>query len=475
MYSASAGVAIGPPWQSTMTSPRTAFAAVARASISGGQPRPLLEDVRFADFSPDGSEMAVVRRVDGKVRLEYPVGKVLYESPWILADVRVSPDGERVATASFGGSGSSIEIGAIDRAGKVGRLGLVSGQVSELSFDHLSWSPDGREIWFRSFDAASRNTIYAIDLKGNKRVVARLPGRVQLNDVGSDNRMLLSIGTGRLGIRGVGPGETVERDLSCLESSELRGITPDGRMILANILGESGGAKGSIYWRMTDGSPPVRLGDGAAFGISPDGKWVTGYSSRDTKQRKYVLMPTGPGEEFSPDMKQLPQKFGIVLGWLAGEGNYLVGAPSAANKWQLFAWNRASGAVHPASEDNMEDAIPVIAPDGKQVIMPHNTRGWLVCNSDTGACNPIPGLSKHDQPAGWRADNRTVYVTTHHDENRSLMVSLVEVGTGKRSEWKMLHPTVPVDSVQNLAVTPDGRAYAYNYSYGRSDLYLARQ
>ena len=61
----------------------------------------------------------------------------------------------------------------------------------------------------------------------------------------------------------------------------------------------------------------------------------------------------------------------------------------------------------------------------------------------------------------------------HHDENRALMVSLVDVVTGKRSEWKMIHPSIPVDSVHNLAVTPDGRAYAYNYSYGRSDLYLA--
>ena len=41
----------------------------------------------------------------------------------------------------------------------------------------------------------------------------------------------------------------------------------------------------------------VRLGDGLSFGISPDGKWVTGYASREAAKRMYVLMPTGPGEE----------------------------------------------------------------------------------------------------------------------------------------------------------------------------------
>ena len=148
---------------------------LARASLSGGQPRALLENVRFADWSPDGSEMAVVRKVGENLRLEYPIGKVLFESQWILAPIRVSPDGQRVAIATFGGNGSSIMIGTVDRAGKGERLGLVSGQVSDLSFDDMSWSADGREILFRSFDAGTRNTIFAIDLKGNRRVVPDSP------------------------------------------------------------------------------------------------------------------------------------------------------------------------------------------------------------------------------------------------------------------------------------------------------------
>jgi eukaryotic-like serine/threonine-protein kinase len=78
---------------------------LARGTLAGGQPRPLLENVRFADWSPDGSEMAIVRRVGEKLRLEYPIGKVLFESQWILGDVRVSPDGQRVAFATFGSGG----------------------------------------------------------------------------------------------------------------------------------------------------------------------------------------------------------------------------------------------------------------------------------------------------------------------------------------------------------------------------------
>ena len=295
----------------------------------------------------------------------------------------------------------------------------------------MSWSADGREIWFRSFDAATRNTIFAIDLKGNKRVVSSLPGRVQLNDVGPDGRMLLSIGTGRLGVRGVAPGETVEHDLSSLESSELRGLTPDGRIVLMNITGESGGAKGSIYWRMTDGSPPVRLNDGVAFAISPDGKWVTGYSSRDTKQRRYVLMPTGAGEEVAVEFPNLPAKTGIVLGWLAGEGNYLVGGLSQAKKWQLFSWNRPSNSLKPASEDAMEDAAAgdragrPARPDAARRVR----AGWSATPPPPHAGRSPASRSTTSRSAGDR-DNRSIYVSTHHDENRALMVSVVDTKTG---------------------------------------------
>ena len=53
---------------------------LARIPIAGGTPRELLEQTESADWSPDGSELAVSRWVEGKCRLEYPIGHVLYES-----------------------------------------------------------------------------------------------------------------------------------------------------------------------------------------------------------------------------------------------------------------------------------------------------------------------------------------------------------------------------------------------------------
>jgi Tol biopolymer transport system component len=65
--------------------------------LSGGAPREMLEDVFYADWSPDAKNLAVVRAVDGRFRLEYPIGKVLYEAPGWITYPRLSPKGDRIA------------------------------------------------------------------------------------------------------------------------------------------------------------------------------------------------------------------------------------------------------------------------------------------------------------------------------------------------------------------------------------------
>jgi hypothetical protein len=53
-------------------------------------------------------------------------------------------------------------------------------------------------------------------------------------------------------------------------------------------------------------------------------------------------------------------------------------------------------------------------------------------------------------------------------------ISILDVNTGQRTLWKEIHPARPVDEVYNLAITPDGRAYAYNFVQTISDLYLVQ-
>jgi hypothetical protein len=289
---------------------------------------------------------------------------------------------------------------------------------------------------------------------------------VTLFEIAADGRLLLSTESGRKGIRGLSPGESAERDLSCLDSSRLRGLSADGTIIVSDVLGESGGPKGSIYMRRTNGSAPVRLGDGVAFGLSPDGKWVAGFSSRDTGSRMFELMPTGPGETIRSRM---------IVAWLAGEGNYLVveKAPSGRGM-QYEEWSASANTYRPVSPDGMPDTdeFPLVSPEGHRylAIGPEGRR--LIYTIDGGEPRAVDGLTPHDRPVAWAADGKSLYITTHHNQNRTIPVSMLDLESGKRTPWKEIVPTIPVDDVGGLRITPDGRAYAYNFTYLHSDLYV---
>ena len=111
---------------------------LARMSIEGS-PRPWMEHVREADWSPDGSTLAIVHDLGTKDRLEYPIGTVLYETAGYVSDLRVSPDGTRVAfmdhQARFDDRGW---VKVVDTARNVTTLaGEFWGE------EGLAWSRDG--------------------------------------------------------------------------------------------------------------------------------------------------------------------------------------------------------------------------------------------------------------------------------------------------------------------------------------------
>jgi hypothetical protein len=55
------------------------YGTLARVPITGGAPRQMLDDVKYAYWSPDGTQLAIIRSVDGIDRLEYPIGRVLVQ------------------------------------------------------------------------------------------------------------------------------------------------------------------------------------------------------------------------------------------------------------------------------------------------------------------------------------------------------------------------------------------------------------
>ncbi len=445
-----------------------ATARLSAASISGGQSRPLLDNVLAADWAPDGESLAVLRRVNGHNRLEYPIGTILVDNiPWPLWALRVSPDGNRVTFASRV-RGTAVGLHVVGRTGKPRFLGEISGQYTTGEDTDLCWNPKGDEIWFRSFDVGDNGIVYAIDMHGHRRVALSLPERVRFFDISRKGEALMSTGFSQLGILGMTPGDKEERDLSCLDSGALAGISDDGQVIIANVTGETGNSKGSLYLRKTDGSPPIRVGDGHAYKLSPDGRWISGYVVTEDGSRRFVMLPTGPGEPIELHPPGLSPA--TVFGWLT-QDQYIVVGHYPGKQYQCFEFDTQRSTLRVVCPEIPDATIYFLSPDRKLFLSPGP---WTVFPVNGGPPQPVRGLISSETVVGWRADSRSLYVRPDRESGTTIPVSVLDLLTGKKTPWKEIHPAQPVLEIHHLNITPDGRAYAYNFVLIQSDLYVAK-
>jgi len=268
---------------------------LARLPVDGGQPRPILEDVYAADISRDGKEFAVVRSVGNKQRLEFPIGKVLFETLGWINDVRIAPDGTHIAF---------LEHPIIpDDQGRVVMVDLYGNSqvlTPTYSSSHgLAWTPDGKEIWHCESLQGEEGGLYAANLSGHTRVILLSPVEVQIQDISSTNKVLLE--SVRYEIE-IGVKHLGDKTALALQGgiTDLGGISTDGQQIVTSrFLGEDYQA----FVRDTKGLAPVMLGEGFGTGITPDGKMVA--ALRRAEPHKVVLYPVGVGGQRTIDLGNL--------------------------------------------------------------------------------------------------------------------------------------------------------------------------
>ena len=431
--------------------------------LTGGSPRQIVENVDWADWSPDGKTLAIVREVPGKQRLEFPVGHVLYETTGWVGHPRVSPKGDLVAFLDHPNyKDDRGVVSVIDLAGH--KRVLSTGWESE---EGLAWSPRGNEVWFSATEAGLQRRIYAADLTGHVRLAFRAPGGVSLQDIAPDGRLLLTRDEQRAGIMGMAPGASRERDLSWLDWSLPTDISPDGNTILFDEEGEQVGPSYTVAVRDMQGSPPVPLGEGMSGGFSPDGKWAI--ATVDYTQ--LVLWPTGAGTAKHIDRGAI-QQYGHPVRWLPDGKRILFAGNLPGQQPRCFVQSIDGGQARPVTPEGA--SMCIASPDGKWVgskdFPSYEARMYPV---DGGQSRPIPGLLPGENFA-WTSDPKFIYV--HQWKQPSMKIYRLNIETGQRQLFKEVNPvdTAGLCDLTNIMLSADGRAYVYGYTRLLSDLYLVK-
>jgi hypothetical protein len=396
--------------------------------------------------------------VDGRSRLEYPIGTVLYDpGPGrSVSYPRFSPNGDRIAFVETTGGlhyeTHEHQVAVVDLSGE---RRVLAGGWSEVF--GLAWAPGGDEVWFSAREAGVPSgglILHAVTLTGRHRVAARIPGLPLVQQVSGEGRVLLRYDNWPQTLICRTAGAPDERNLSWLDFSWARDVSRDGRHVLFDEGGIAGGSRGGVYLRRTDGAPAVRLGDGYGGALSPDGTWALAFDAN--LRDRLTMLPTGPGQPRVLRYEGLTYR---STAWFPDATRILIGGDERGRGPVVSVQSVAGGAPRRLVE-GVDRGI--VSPDGSTVATVDPTGAVTLTPVDDGSSRVIQGLPAGASLLRWTETNDEIFVRVGQVPAEIVRFDL---RTRRMAPWRTLSPSdrSGIMNISGLTLTADGESYCYSY------------
>jgi serine/threonine protein kinase len=436
---------------------------LARTSLLGSAPRVMVEHVREADWNPDGSDLAVVRRMAGFERLEYPVGKVLYQTSGFISHIRFSPTGDRIAFADH--PVYADDAGAVAMVDLDGHRTVLSD--AWISVHGVAWTRDGSEIWFGGTkgSAVSGDGVYSVTPTGRLRAVLVGPTRYKVLDIASDGRVLIG-------------NEREERVVEALMAGSPTPIDVGLRSMSSSLWISEGGTSLLITEQSTSSYEAYLLKAGATHRCTwvqecqpqcrqtADGRWAL-----PVEGHPIFVHPTGPGES-----RTLPDPDRIVynlVGWQ--DATHAIGfGQKSGERSRGYVQDINGGPPRPFTPEGVTATLVrwwrlPVAPDGTRVVGADEHGTPVIYHIDGSAAQPIAGLAAGDVPVQWAPNGRGLIIA--RGEGLPWVVERLDLLTGKRTPSITIRAHDPAGlRLSMFAISRDAKYYVHSYSRLLSDL-----
>jgi serine/threonine protein kinase/Tol biopolymer transport system component len=437
----------------------TTIGTLARVPM-GGAPRELAEGILGAEWMPSRDELLIVRSAGGKTRLELPIGTVIYSTSGWISTPRLSPDGKSIAFIEHPISGDDagfVYLLTADHKPHVLTRHFNSAQG-------LAWTPDGREIWFTAATTGGARVLNAVTLDGRERLLVSAPNVLTLFDISADGRLLLSQSNARIALLARGPGDGADRDLSWLDWSTVRHLSPDAQQLLFDETSEGGGENYSVYTRRIDGSPAVRLGDGTAHQFSSDGRSVLAIRIGPVPQ--IFAYPIGPG-----DTRQLTHDniAHLTAAWTPDNRRIVFVGHEPNRGDRLYIQDVDGGHPRALTGEGIVSPSLQVSPDGRRVYARAGGRVTVFSLAD-GPPVVIPEIAENEEPVAWTPDGKAI---VYFRRNVSpAPVFKIDIVSHRVEHWRDISGPFNPYGALGMVFSADGRTYAYSSFLTSSDLYL---
>ena len=433
---------------------------LARLPVGGGAPRPVLDSVQYADWAPDGKDFTVVRFVPAShvYRLEYPVGKVLYETAGWISHPHFSRDGKRIAFLDhpvFGDDQGAVAV--VDLEGHRKQVSSSYGSIQGVV-----WSPNGDEIWFNAIAAGVHRSLFAVTLGGRERSLYSVPGDVDVQDALPDGRVLLAQQSERRVLMVFTTEYPEGRDFTWMDWVYGTRFSFDGKQILFGD--EHVGPMYGAFLRNLDGSPAVRLGDGNPDDLSPDGAWAA--SRLPVPPVQITLLPTGTGEPRQLTHSKISH---TTSRWLA-DGRLVANGSEPGHTDRAYLID-ANGNETPITPDGIR--MVALSSDGKRMVTTDAASHFQLFPIGGGEPQPLSQLQKDDRPFDFTLDNAALLVRVSRHDGGFEIWRIELVGAKRTLLHTMNLPGVPaISNGFNVTASRDGKSYAYQNHPAISTEYL---
>lgn len=436
---------------------------LSRVPMNGGAPLAIERNVMSADWSPDGSRLAVVRAIEGVNQLEFPIGNTIQKTSGWISSVRVSPGGDRIAFVEHPvrndnrGSVKVAEVGQPVRA--------LSGEWTNAG--GIAWHPSG-EIWFTAARDGEPKSLWAVSGSGRFRPVTQIAGTMTLRDISPDGRVLASRDTTLLEMAAV-VGGTTRRNLSWLDWSRVADVSSDGRLVLFDESGIAAGSEYLVYVHRLDDNSTVRVGEGTAMALSPDRRSVLVLGTTQRTRLRFLPLGEGKPVELAPS--------GLDYQWVRyfPDGSRLLALASEPGRpLRLYVQPLSGGKPFPITPPTVARNV-AISPDGGRVaVLSANGTLGIYSAAEGGTSRVVP-TTETLAPLLWPEDDMLYVQHLGAYTQIPTRISRFDLTTGRTQPWQEVSPTdtLGVNAITKVMLSQDTRTLVFNYRRVLSELFVA--